>query len=381
MSDTHPSKTDRWALGIGKLVSSHPYLVMAFTLLLLGLAAAGAKNLSFSNNYRTFFSPDNPELITFDRFQDTYTKNDNFLFVVHPEDGKVFTPRIARAVEELTKAAWNIPYTSRVDSVSNFQHSWAEGDDLTVDDLIRNGNELSSDELDTKQHIALDEPLLNGQLIAPDAHSTGVNVTLQYPEQSLAEVPNAVGVAREIAADIKARYPDIKIALTGISMLQQCLCRIRPGRCHEPDPVHVSRPADYHGSGAAQFLGYAGDPAGDSFLNRHGHWASPDTWGTPLDPISLTAPTIILTLAIADSVHILVSMLALLREGHSKQSALTESLRINFLAISITSLTTLVGFLALNFSDSPPFWFLGNITCLWHCCSLDIPRCSSCLHS
>jgi predicted RND superfamily exporter protein len=36
--------------------------------------------------------------------------------------------------------------------------------------------------------------------------------------------------------------------------------------------------------------------------------------------------------------------------------------RVNFLPVSITSVTTIVGFLALNFSDAPPYWHLGNIT-------------------
>jgi len=36
--------------------------------------------------------------------------------------------------------------------------------------------------------------------------------------------------------------------------------------------------------------------------------------------------------------------------------------RLNFMPVTITSITTIVGFLALNFSDSPPFWHLGNIT-------------------
>ena len=41
------------------------------------------------------------------------------------------------AVEELTEAAWQIPYTIRVDSVSNFQHTYATEDDLIVEDLVR----------------------------------------------------------------------------------------------------------------------------------------------------------------------------------------------------------------------------------------------------
>ena len=84
--------------------------------------------------------------------------------------------------------------------------------------------------------------------------------------------------------------------------------------------------------------------------------------GIKLTPISVTAPTIILTLAIADSVHILVSMLTLMREGQTKIEALKESLRINFQPVLITSVTTVVGFLSLNFSDAPPFWDLGNLT-------------------
>ncbi|VAW75232.1 Probable integral membrane protein [hydrothermal vent metagenome] len=363
MNSAHPSKTDRWAVSLGHLVTNHPYLVMTFTLMLLGVTATGVQHLSFSNNYRTFFSPDNPELITFDRFQDTYTKNDNFLFVVHPKGGKVFTPRIAQAIEELTKAAWNIPYTLRVDSVSNFQHSWAKGDDLTVDDLIRNGKSLSSEALAAKRQVALDEPLLNGQLIAPDAHSTGVNVTLQYPEQSLTEVPSAVSVARSIVDDIEARYPDIHVALTGISMLNNAFSESGQADAMTLIPFMYLALLVTMALVLRSFWGTLATLLVIAFSTVTAMGVA-GYLGYTLDPISLTAPTIILTLAVADSVHLLVSMLSLLREGHSKQSAVVESLRINFLAISITSVTTLVGFLALNFSDSPPFWYLGNITAI-----------------
>jgi predicted RND superfamily exporter protein/outer membrane lipoprotein-sorting protein len=84
--------------------------------------------------------------------------------------------------------------------------------------------------------------------------------------------------------------------------------------------------------------------------------------GIKLTPISGSAPIIILTLAIADSIHILTSLRAAMREGMSKDEALVEALRLNFLPVTITSITTIIGFLALNFSDSPPFWHLGNIT-------------------
>ena len=40
---------------------------------------------------------------------------------------------------------------------------------------------------------------------------------------------------------------------------------------------------------------------------------------------------------------------------------MVESMRVNFRPIFITSLTTVLGFLSLNFSDAPPFHDLGNI--------------------
>ena len=188
--------TDRFAVSLADRVLKRPKLTIALVLALVILAAAGVTRLEFSNNYRVFFGPDNPELIAFDEFQDTYTKNDNIMFVVKPAQGSVFTPQTTEAIEWLTAEAWKIPYAIRVDSVTNFQHSWANGDDLTVEDLIRDGNAMSAGELAKKQEIAMAEPLLRGNLISLDADTTGINVTLQYPEESLLEVRRRTAEAR-----------------------------------------------------------------------------------------------------------------------------------------------------------------------------------------
>jgi predicted RND superfamily exporter protein len=87
--------------------------------------------------------------------------------------------------------------------------------------------------------------------------------------------------------------------------------------------------------------------------------------GVQLNGVSVSAPTVILTLAIADSVHILLAMMELMQhEGYAKDEALIESMRMNARAVFLASLTTVVGFLSLNFGDAPPMWDLGNITAL-----------------
>jgi len=69
---------------------------------------------------------------------------------------------------------------------------------------------------------------------------------------------------------------------------------------------------------------------------------------------------IVMTLAIADGVHILMSFVQGMRNGLDKVSAMTESLVINAWPIFLTSATTAVGFLTLNFSETPPFNDMGN---------------------
>ena len=353
--------TDRLTLRLGGFVTRRPWVVIVATLLLAIGASSGARFLAFSNNYRVFFSPENPELVAFDDFQNTYTKNDNILFVIQPGEGEVFQPELADALEWLTAEAWKIPYAIRVDSVTNFQHSWANGDDLTVEDLVRGGVSLGPAELERRRDIGLAEPLLRGNLISPDARTTGVNVTLQYPDESLTEVPAAVAHARDLAQQLRDRHPDLTVALSGVSMLNNAFAEtgqrdamtLMPGMFLVLVVFMIIVLRSLTGS-AGTLLVVALSAA--SALGLAGYA------GVTLDPIALTAPIIIMTLGIADSVHLLVTALTLMRDGMEKRAAIRESLRINLLPVVITSVTTVIGFLSLNFSDAPPFWYLGNIT-------------------
>jgi len=50
-----------------------------------------------------------------------------------------------------------------------------------------------------------------------------------------------------------------------------------------------------------------------------------------------------------------------MQDGMGKHDALVEALRINMSPVFITSITTTIGFMCMNFSDAPPFRLLGNI--------------------
>jgi predicted RND superfamily exporter protein len=358
---TYFKAIDRFAAALTRAVIARRWLVIAGAVALAAVIGAGASRLEFSTNYRVFFSEANPELQAFENLQNTYTKNDNFFFVVEPRSGKAFDADTLAAVEELTEAAWQIPYAIRVDSVSNFQHTYAVEDDLIVEDLVSDAVTQSEDYLGARRDVALAEPLLRDQIVTADAGVTAVNVVLQYPEKGLTEVPEAVAFARDLKAATEAAHPDVQIHLTGVSMLNNAFAEtgMSDGATLMPlmfvvifaltwliirsftatvSTLAVILLSTVVGMGAAGFA------------------------GVKLTPIAMSAPIVILTLAVADSIHVLLSLRGLMRDGLGKTEALVEAVRINFLPVTITSLTTVVGFLSLNFSDSPPYWNLGNIT-------------------
>jgi predicted RND superfamily exporter protein len=216
---TYFKAIDRFAAALTRRVIRHRGLVLISAVLAAVVIGAGASKLEFSTNYRVFFSEANPELQAFEELQSTYTKNDNFFFVVESESGAAFDRSTLAAVEELTEAAWQIPYAIRVDSVSNFQHTYAIEDDLIVEDLVRYAEEKDASFLEERRDVALAEPLLRNQILTGDGDVTAVNVVLQYPEKDLMEVPEAVAFARGLQSDIEAKYPQLTIHLTGVSML------------------------------------------------------------------------------------------------------------------------------------------------------------------
>ncbi|MDH5711385.1 MAG: RND transporter, partial [Gammaproteobacteria bacterium] len=195
------------------------YLVVLTIIGSVVATGAGMPRLSMSNDYRMFFGEDNPQLLEFERMQNTFNKNDNIMFVVTPKDGRVFTPEALTAIQAITKAGWQIPYSTRVDSITNYQHTRAEEDDLMVDDLVVNPEALDETQLAQLQQIAVNEPMLVHRLISPDSKYTGINVTVQLPGKSLGEVPEAVSYARKIKSDMLAQFPNIEIRLVGLAVM------------------------------------------------------------------------------------------------------------------------------------------------------------------
>jgi len=338
--------------------------IILLSLILVAIAASGGKHLNFTTNYRVFFSADNPQLLAFDALEKTYSKNDNVMLVLAPESGDVFTPDVLALVEELTEKAWQTPFSTRVDSISNFQHTEAEEDDLIVRNLVTNAAALSAEELQKIRSIAMNEPLLVRRLVSDSGHVTAINVTVQLPGlNETEEIPKVVTFIRNLADEVRLEHPDIEVYLNGVVMMNNAFSESSQRDLQTLVPISFGLMLLIL---AVMVGGFSGTLAtllviAFSIAAAMGLGAR---IGYPLSPPSASAPTIILTIAIANCVHILASFLQNMRQGMAKQQAISESLRINLQPVFLACFTTMLGFLTLNFSDVPPFRHLGNFVAI-----------------
>ncbi|MEM9226466.1 MAG: MMPL family transporter, partial [Verrucomicrobiota bacterium] len=324
-----------------------------------------------------FFSPENPQLRAFEKLRTIYTKDDNIMFVLHKPDGDVFTPEYLAAISWLTDEAWrmgqvedreegSVPdyYVQRVDSLTNFQHSVAFGeDDLLVEDLVERPERLSADELAEIARVARTEPLLYNRVVGERDDYAAVNLTLTFPENHAMEMVVAATDARLLRDRFLERYPGFTVYLTGAVMLNHAFSESAMRDMSTLIPLMylgiiitmVLLLRSWAGTLATLLVIICSTMVAMGLMGFLGIAMSA--------PVS-TAPIMIMTLAVADSIHVLISLLHEMRQGKTKREALIESLRINFQPVLLTSVTTIIGFLSMNFSDAPPFRDLGNVVAM-----------------
>ena len=310
----------------GEFVTRRPFLVIVLSLLLTMVALAGGQHLRFTNDYRYFFSNENPYLTAFEELERTYSSPDTIFYVYQPKDGTDATTEEAlNLAYELTEAGWQVPYSTRVDSLTNFQNTRAIGeDDLEVRDLLPDPSIIDGQRIAYIEETILNEPLLAGRLLSLDKKTAAVLVSLRPPVDDTVATNEIVVKARAIHEEMRAKYPNIRIELTGSQMLSNAFSEAAQGDLATLTPtmfviiaiVLIVATRRIFSTIATMIVVTlsAGAAMGT------GGWL-----GFPLSPPASGAPTIILTVAVADCVHILITALVSQGQGMEKKKPLSKA--------------------------------------------------------
>ncbi|WP_180771058.1 efflux RND transporter permease subunit [Vibrio parahaemolyticus] len=360
----HRKAQQHQGIGLGKIPTKYSLLVLLATIFLIIVATIGGKNLYFRGDYDIFFDGTNKQLLAFDEIQTTFAKTDNLAIVIAPEDGDIFTPQTLSLIQRITVDAWQVPYSSRVDSIANYQHTEAFDDDLLVEDLLYSEYELTPERISKVKSIALSEPVLKSALVSEKGDVTVVNITVQLPEMDkTAEVEEVVSSINAMIDRYQRAYPDVTFHKAGIIAMNHAFMTAAQDDSSTLVPtmlvvilVFLTIMLRSILSVIATLIVIIGSVMATMGISG---WA-----GMFLSTATVNVPTLIMTLAVADCVHVIATMRQSMKNGFTKAQSIERSIALNFVPILITSVTTAIGFLMMNMSDSPVLRDFGNLSAL-----------------
>lgn len=384
MSGTPPnappglSRADQAVAQITETIIRLRWAWVAAALAILVVSVLGVGRLGLDPSARIFFDPKNPDRIALDEFEGTFNKDDNLMFVMAPNGGDVFTPEMLALHGRVTECLWRFPFVRRVNSLTNFQHTYADGDIMNVRDLAPDlpyGAVLENGACDLDidpaaippevaaeaREIALSRVELIDSTVSADGAVAQAQAIFKLPgDDPATEVPSIVAEARALAAAVEAAFPEVKVALSGGVMINNQFSESAQADGQSLTPLMFvailvivglalrSAVATLMVLGVIIIASLAG-------LGALG-WS-----GVPANSVTALSFLYISTLAVASAVHMLASIRQTMPDTPDRTEWVRRALKDHMLAITVACVTTAIGFFSLNFSISPPFRQLGNI--------------------
>lgn len=351
------------ARAIIRLVVKRPVMVAIVALALLGVLASGLQRLEIKTGYRGMFHADDPLLGEIEAIHRRYRSGDGLVIVLRATDGNVLNRVGLGAIRHLTESLSALPETRWVTSLSTQRRVALTAIGPILVDLVPKDLPRTDDASRNLRRTILEARGEAGNLVTAAGDATLLRAAITLPGQDHAALLTFMKTARDLQRDIETANPGLTIALGGLVVLNSAFVEAAERDMRWLFPAMagllclglwvftkswrgVFGPLVVVVAAVLAALGTAG-------------WLA-----LPVTPILSIAPTIILGIGIADSLHVLVATDRARLDGTRAGSALYRALRRNLAPIVLTTATTGVGFLSLMFSESPPFRDLGLVTAI-----------------
>lgn len=352
------------------MIVTRRWLTILLSLLVMLALAAGATRLIVVDvDFRNHFGESDPHLIALEQLEETYALSDAVLVAVAPHNGTIFTQETLVAIEELTEQLWRTPYATRVDSISNYTHSEGFEDELVVEQLIDEASSLSDTDIQRIMDIALGTEEVAGRFVSRDGRVAGLVVSIILPDDNRELAKREVtDYLYETVADAGEKYTSIDYHLLGGLILNRVIGDALDDETGVLGPIALGTmllvalvlTRSIWGTLAIMLMIATIIPSALGFAG----WTGLRLFGE-----SGAALFVLMAVTVAHSVHIIEGMARGLRQGMAKAEAAIHAVRVNMWPVFLTSFTTAIGFLSLNFVDMPPFRVMGNIVAFGSMCA------------
>ncbi|MDF1883012.1 MMPL family transporter [Sulfurimonas sp. SAG-AH-194-C21] len=327
------------------------------------MMASSLKNLEFEGSYRIWFGEESKILKNYDNFRAIFGNDDTVTIMFTNEDG-IFTKEALTSINNITKKLWQTQYIARVDSITNYQyvHSDTEyPDEIVVENFIEDPQSYTQEQLDAKRAIALNEDIIVGKLISKDAKTTMIagRMTPKAGDDPQVSFKLRDAVLKIIAPEEKKN--GYKFFLGGGPIINTSFIEIaqHDGGIFTPAVIVVAMVLllIIFRKFSSMFVSII--VVIFTFLIV---LSIQVLLGFKLNNFTANIPVFVVAIGIADAMHLLWIYTMARKKGMDNYESIHYSVKKNFLAIFLTSITTSVGFASLGISAVVPIQTLGIAT-------------------
>lgn len=348
-----PQSQPRWLTWWARRIVSGRYAVFAIVAVVTILLGLQLQHLRFEESEASYFAPDDARLLAVKRFERTFGNDDSVVVLVESRD--VFASALLGRVQALAAALEkDTPYVREVSWLGSAEVMSAQADTLHVGALFKD-IPASADALARLRERALGDPALAGRFVSADGTLTAIVVELKaYPgdrEMQRKEVGPAV-------ADIVARFPDLRVHLIGGPVMAQAF-----------DQLVGEEIARFGLIGLVLFgvmllvllrsFKAALIPLVVMALSVVWTFALAAVFGWPMTGLAAMLPTLLVSIGICDSVHVIADYQQELEGGTPHPAAVARSLERVAVPIMLTTLTNVAAFIAFGGAPLKPINQLG----------------------
>ncbi|MBY0399456.1 MMPL family transporter, partial [Myxococcota bacterium] len=166
-----------------RFIVARPRTVLLGALALALLAIAGLPRLRVDVTFEAFLEADDPVLLTYERFADTFGRDERIIVSAEPGTalgpGGIFERRFLEKLKKLHDAfEERVPHLEEITSLVNARDTRAEGDTLLVEEFLDPWPEDDA-AIARLRERAFDNPLFQGSLISEEGNATAITLELQ----------------------------------------------------------------------------------------------------------------------------------------------------------------------------------------------------------
>ena len=326
------------------------------------LASTGVSRLSSSSHYNVYFDAADPALVDHTDILQTFGRGEALVVLLQTEGETFLAPSMWRLLEALSDALRDHPQVSAAVAAS----------ELGIGGVVETpSGQLIPDRDALEQHGRV-----FGLLLSDDARLAALVVDVQLPDHAAETVLGVVTELRTVVSDGISGQP-VRASYTGTMAMSAAYVEVVRGDLRVIIPLLLITLFVLLGVLLGGFRAVVAVlPIG--LLAVFAAFGIAGWFGATLAAINTFAPIMILSISLAGCVHLVLAYQRARNDGIDTLEAAGLAREHVLLPMTIASGTTMLGFLALLLSPSPPLRIVGytvatGIAVAWLACILILP--------